>query len=279
MTVSIIIVSYNTAELLINCVASIREHAGNLDYEIIVIDNNSSDGSVALVKAQFPSVRIVANNSNAGFARANNQGYLLSRGRYVLLLNSDTIIKTGALDRLVVFFDLHQGAAVVGPRLLNTDGSMQVQCRRGFPRLINSVAYVSGLCRIFPRNKILGSYITGYMDKGVSHEVDAISGACMLVRRDVIEAIDGLLDEDFFMHFEDIDLCFRCKQHGYQIWYVHDAEVIHLKGRSSILRIKDVKKDFSDSALIYLRKNYRKENWLGYFILSLGIRCMRMFKS
>jgi GT2 family glycosyltransferase len=275
MTLSIIIVSYNTAELLLNCIGSVYAHAGSLDYEILVVDNNSSDGSAALVKGRFPDVKLIHNDQNVGFARANNQGYMVSKGKYVLLLNPDTIVREGALARLARFLDEHQAVVVVGPRLLNIDGTLQVQCRRGFPRLLNSIAYGSGLSRVFPKNRVLGSYLMTYMDARERHEVDAVSGACMLVRRSVVEGIGGLLDEAFFMHFEDIDLCFRCKEQGHEIWYVHDSEVIHLKGQSSKFRNRGVKRDFFDSALVYFKKNYRKENWLGYYILSLGIRCAR----
>ncbi len=275
MKVSIIIVSYNTAELLRDCLASLQEKVVGVDYEVIVVDNNSSDESVALVRRHFPSITVVCNCQNAGFARANNQGYALSRGDYILLLNSDTLIQAKAIERLVGFMDRHLDVAIVGPKLLNSDGSLQAQCRRRFPKLINSLAYVSGLSRLFPKSRMLNSYIMEDVDPLRDHEVEAVSGACMLVRRKVVDEVGGLLDEAYFMHFEDIDLCFRCHTRKYGIWYLHDAEVVHLKGQSSKFRRHGVRKDFFDSALIYLAKNYRAESWIGYIIFSMGVKCVR----
>lgn len=277
MKLSIIIVSYNTEELLLDCIKSIEENLQQFEYEIIVVDNNSADGSVGLLKSRYSNIKLIENNYNAGFAKANNQGLLLSAGEYILLLNSDTVILGEAIDTLVTFMDIHQEAAICGPRLLNSDRTLQLPCRRGFPRFLNSISHFTGLDKLLPQNKVLGSYLMTYMESSIDHEVDAVSGACMLIRKNVLCTIGGLLDESFFMHFEDIDLCFRAKKHGYRVYYVHNAEVIHLKGQSSKLRSEGVTRNFFDSALIYFRKNYKEENAIAYAAMKLMILGMKFF--
>lgn len=276
MKLSIIIVSYNTKKLLADCINSIESSLQKLKYEIIVVDNCSSDGSVDLLKSQFQKVKIIENNYNAGFAKANNQGLLVCSGDYILLLNSDTLVLGDALSTLVEFMDMHTETAICGPRLLNSDMTLQLPCRRGFPRLINSISHFSGLSRVFPKSSVLGSYLMTYMDSSIDHEVDAVSGACLLVRREILSTIGGLLDEAFFMHFEDIDLCFRAKKSGYKVYYVHNAEVIHLKGQSSKLRSEGVTRNFFDSALIYFKKNYKDENPAAYIAIKLMVIVMKL---
>lgn len=275
MKLSIIIISYNTKGLLADCINSIENCLKQLAYEILVVDNNSTDGSVELLKSQFPKVKLIENNYNAGFAKANNQGLLFCSGEYILLLNSDTLVLGDAIDKLVKFMNKHKEAAICGPRLLNSDKTLQLPCRRGFPRLINSISYFSGLSKVFPKSRVLGSYLMTYMDSSVDHEVDALSGACLLVRRDVLNTIGGLLDEAYFMHFEDIDLCYRAKKSGYKVYYVHDAEVVHLKGQSSKLRSEGVTRNFFDSAFVYFKKNYKKENLVAYVAMKLLIIGMK----
>lgn len=276
MKLSIIIVSYNTKKLLADCINSIESSLQKLEYEIIVVDNCSADGSVDLLKSQFQKVKLIENNYNAGFAKANNQGLLMCSGDYILLLNSDTLVLGEALNTIVVFMDMHTETAICGPKLLNSDMTLQLPCRRGFPRLINSISHFSGLSRLFPKSRVLGSYLMTYMDSSIDHEVDAVSGACLLVRRDVLSTIGGLLDEAFFMHFEDIDLCFRAKKSGYKVYYVHNAEVVHLKGQSSKLRSEGVTRNFFDSALIYFKKNYKDENPVAYIAIKLMVIVMKL---
>jgi GT2 family glycosyltransferase len=275
MLLSIIIVNYNTKGLLEDCITSIRKSIKEIKHEIIVVDNASKDGSVEMLKEKYPEVKIIDNTYNAGFAKANNQGYSVSTGKYILLLNSDTVVLNQALDRLIAFIEKHDEAAIVGPKLLNSDMTLQLPCRRGFPRLMNSMAYFTGLSKLFPKSRVLGSYLMTYIDSEKDHEVDAVSGACLLIRRSCIEEIGGLLDEDFFMHFEDIDLCYRTKSKGYKVFYCHEAEVIHLKGQSSKLRSEGVVRNFYDSAFLYFRKNYKAENAIAYFILMFIIIVMR----
>jgi GT2 family glycosyltransferase len=274
MKLSIIIVNYNACDLLKECIESIKKSINGMDYEIIVVDNNSWDGSVDMLGRCFPDVRVIANKDNKGFAKANNQGYEVSRGEYVLLLNNDTIVLQDAINKLVSFSDRHPEAAIAGPKLLNSDLTLQLPCRRGFPRFLNSLAYFTRVSKLFPRNKVLGSYLMTYRNSNQSHEVDAVSGAGLLARRSAIKSLGMLLDEDFFFHFEDIDFCYRTKKHGYRVYYVHDAEIIHLKGQSSKLRSEGVVRNFYESALLYFHKNYKGENAIAYYLLVFIIKVM-----
>lgn len=275
MKLSIIIVSYNTRELLADCINSVKKNLTGLTCEIVVVDNNSADGSTAILKIDYPEVRLIENKYNAGFAKANNQGLELCSGEYILLLNSDTVVLDDALNTIVRFMDSHTDAAICGPRLLNSDMTLQLPCRRSFPGLLNSISHFSGLGRLFPKSRVFGNYLMTYMDSGLDHEVDAVSGACLLVRRDVLDKIGGLLDEAFFMHFEDIDLCYRAKQRGFKIYYVHSARIIHLKGQSSKLRSEGVTRNFFESAHIYFRKNYKKGNPIAYVLMIGLIKLMK----
>ncbi|NLD50181.1 MAG: glycosyltransferase family 2 protein [Clostridiaceae bacterium] len=276
MKLSIIIVNYNTELLLKQCIESVFNSIKGIEYEIIVVDNDSKDNSVKMLRTSFPYVRCIENKFNAGFAKANNQGYKVSNGKYILLLNSDTIVLEDAINKLVNFIEKNKEVGVVGPRLLNQDLTLQLPCRRGFPKLINSFAHFSGLSKLFSKSNVFGSYNMTYMDDSKSHEVDAVSGACLLISRYIIEKVDCLLDEEYFMHFEDIDLCYRVKKNGWKIYYIHDSEVIHLKGQSSKLRSLGVIKNFYDSASIYYKKNYKCENILGSYIITLIISIMKL---
>jgi len=271
MDLSVIIVSFNTVGLLRDCIRGVKDKAGNLDLEIIVVDNCSKDGSVEMVRAEFPDVVLIANEKNTGFGAANNQGLNVAKGKYILLLNSDTIVHEGALNKLVDYLDKNADVKIVGPKLLNPDLTVQMQCKRGFPGFFNSVGHFSGLARIFPQNPYLGGYFSP-MPNDITHEVDAVSGACMMINRDIIARAGGLFDEQFFMHFEDIDLCFRVKKLGFKVVYVHDSEVVHLKGQSSRIRALGVKKDFLESATMYFRKNYKTEFPIGYLVILLAVK-------
>lgn len=279
MKLSIIIVNYNTKQLIADCINSIEKNHVNTTYEIVVVDNHSSDGSIDMLKLEYSHVKLIANNYNAGFAKANNQGLEMCSGDYILLLNSDTIVLKNAISTLVDFMDSHIDTAICGPKLLNSDMTLQLPCRRGFPKLINSVSYFSGISRLFPKSRVFGSYLMTYMDSGINHEVDAVSGACLLVKRKILPEIGGLLDEAFFMHFEDIDLCYRAKKSGYQVYYVHNAEVIHLKGQSSGHRSSGVTKNFFDSALLYFKKNYKKENPAAYLLITGLIAMLKIIST
>jgi GT2 family glycosyltransferase len=227
MELSIVIVNWNTRELLADCLRSVYETAGSLRFEIFVVDNASTDGSVEMVHDQFSTVHLLENQENVGFARANNQAVCHCSGRYVLLLNSDTEVYADALDSMVQFMESHAQAGGCGPRLLNTDGSLQVSAypmltpEREFWRLI----FLDQLWR-------RASYNQERWDPLTAHPVDVIIGACLLLRRTVLEEV-GLLDENYFMYTEEVDLCYRLAQAGWELWWVPWATVAHHGGASA----------------------------------------------
>ncbi|MBW8034347.1 MAG: glycosyltransferase family 2 protein [Planctomycetes bacterium] len=231
MKLSIIIVSWNVKDDLLACLASLRENPLSQPFELIVIDNDSPDETVELVKQNYPEVNLIENPNNRGFAKANNQGIELATGQYVLLLNPDTIVHPDSLDILVNFMDDNPDVGACGPKLLNEDGSAQASVRR-FPTF-RSVLYSHTVCRL------LGLFRTQYrkwMMKDFKYDrqtdVDQIMGAAMMCRHSIIDQAGGM-DENFFMYFEEIDLCYKIKQAGWRIVFYPEAVISHLGGQSS----------------------------------------------
>ncbi len=224
MDLSIVIVSYNTREMLRACLRSLPAATQGLQVEIFVVDNASPDDSVAMVSAEFPEVRLIANRENAGFTRANNQALALSTGRHVVLLNPDTEAEPGSLTTLVRFLDSHSDAGACGPKLLNSDGSLQPNGRR-FPTAWREFLIVSGL-RNLNRARFDREQEFGRDDFDRECEVDQLMGACLLVRRTVMEQV-GMLDEEFFMFYEETEWCWRIRRAGWKIYYVPEARVVH----------------------------------------------------
>jgi N-acetylglucosaminyl-diphospho-decaprenol L-rhamnosyltransferase len=223
LDLSIICVSWNTASLLANCLRSIAAGVVGLSYEVIVVDNASTDGTRDRVKVEFPDVILLNNDENIGFARANNQGIRHSHGRYILLLNSDTVVKPGTLTTLVRFMEAHPRVAVVSPRLLRLDGTPQPYAFGNDPTLPYLIGRALNhfLFRRYPHN-----WATDQVRK-----VDWVSGACLLARRQAIEEV-GLLDDNIFMYFEDADWCLRFRKLGWIIYYHPEVEITHLGGQS-----------------------------------------------
>jgi len=227
--VSVVIVSWNVADLLADCIRSILDEASDCGVEVIVVDNNSDDHTLSMLSSSFPWVRVVANRANVGFARANNQGFDLAQGRLVLFLNPDTILVKDALKRMVDFLHEHSRAGMVGPRLEYPDGTIQAACARPLPTLSASLfCEALRLCNI----PLIGKWVQSSYDYDLSQEVEAISGAAMLVRPELIRQLGGF-GEAFIHTGEDIELCFRFRKAGWKIHYLSDAVVIHFKGRSS----------------------------------------------
>jgi N-acetylglucosaminyl-diphospho-decaprenol L-rhamnosyltransferase len=226
--VSIVLVSWNTHDILLNCLASLHEAVGEVRADVWVVDNDSHDGSIEAVRTQYPDVRIIANTQNIGFAAANNQAITASAGRYILLLNSDTIACPGAIERLMRFADTHPVAGVVGSMLLDPDGSFQASFA-DFPSLYSELLSVSGLgARLLHRN--YPSYGARLSQR--IRRVDYIPGACMLARRAAVEHV-GLMDEQYFMYSEEVDWCLRMHRAGWETWYVPDARIVHFGGQST----------------------------------------------
>jgi GT2 family glycosyltransferase len=255
LKLSIIIVNYNGEEILEDCIRSIYESSKSNNYEIIVVDNASVDNSRERICSKYSDIYWIQNSENRGFAAGNNQGIRQASGEYIMLLNNDTIVLNGALEKLVEYLDNHSEAGAVGPRILNTDHTLQSSCRRGLPNAVNSFGYFTKLYKVFPKSKSLGSYTMSYISDKIDHEVEVLSGAAMVVRKSVVDKIGGL-DEGFFMHFEDVDWCYNIGKCGYKLYYIHSSEIIHLKGQSSKLRSRNVIEDFHNSLMYYYKKNF-----------------------
>ena len=259
--VSIVIVNWNTRDILRDCLASVYEQGGEIDFEVIVVDNASTDGSVEMVKKDFPQVTLIENSQNLGFAAANNQGIAISKGRYVLLLNSDTIVLDNAIAKTAAFADSHPEAAVVGCRVLNPDRTLQPTCFM-FPSILNMLLSSTYLYKLFPKSKFFGRERMTWWNRNDIREVDVVTGCFMLVRQDAIKKV-GSMDEQFFMYVEETDWCYRFKQAGWKILFTPCAEIIHLGGQSSKGIRVDMLIRLRISILQFMKKHY---SWLTYRI-------------
>lgn len=247
---SIVIVNWNTRDVVCECLRSIDAAAPAVTLETWVVDNASVDGSVAALRQEFPHVKLIANAGNVGFARANNQAIEQARGRHVLLLNSDTLVTPGALDAMVQFLDDHPTTGVVGPLTLNPDGSLQVSCFPA-PTLVREFWFLFHLDEIYP----YGIYNMKRWNKSAPREVDAVLGACLMARREVLDQV-GLLDEQFFMYSEEIDLCGRVRQAGWRVHWLPKAAIIHFGGQSTRQVASNMFIQLYRSKVIYFRKNH-----------------------
>jgi GT2 family glycosyltransferase len=258
MDLSIIIVNYKTLELTANCLDSIYEsNMGDLEYEVIVVDNASQDGSIEAIAAAYPQAVIINNEENLGFAKANNQAIRRSTADYILLLNSDTIVEYTTVRDSVAFMKNHRHVGALGCKVLLENGILDAACKRSFPTPANGVYHALGLDRRFPENQRFGEYDLTYVDENKICSVDCIMGAYMLVSREVIEKV-GLLDEDYFMYGEDVDWCYRIKQAGFQIIYYPKVRIYHYKKASGIgKRNPKTVEAFYDAMGIFYKKHYR----------------------
>lgn len=233
--ISIIIVSYNTSEVLKNCLTSIYKNLSeDISFEVIVVDNASTDNSLEMIKTQFSKVTVIANTENEGFSKANNKGVRVAKGEYLLFLNPDTEIvaeDTLKVEQLIEFLHNHPQVGAVTPKVLLPNGSIDDACHRGFPTPWNAFCHFAGLAKLFPKSKIFSGYSLGWKDLGTTHEIDACAGACMLVKREAGEQV-GWWDEDYFWYGEDIDFCYRLKEKDWRIYYIPSSTILHLKGVS-----------------------------------------------
>ena len=269
---SIIVINWNTKEDLLHCLESIFKMGTGIQREVIVVDNGSRDGSGVEVKKAFPAVHLIQNDRNIGFAKATNQGFKNSSGRYVLLLNPDTQVKHGAIEQLVSFMDTHLEAGVAGAQLLNSDGSKQNSIAN-FPSLATELLNKSLLRWLCPK-KFLGKE----RDYSEPVEVDSVIGACMMVRRDALDQV-GLLDEDYFLFLEETDWCYRMKKGGWKIYHVPQAEVYHFQGKSAEAVKKEARVEFYRSRYHFFKKNSGHLQWFNLLIgllIRLGFEFVTM---
>ncbi len=260
----IVIVNYNTRELLRRCLTTLFASQG-VTFRVCVVDNASTDGSAAMVAREFPDLLLIANEENLGYPAANNLGLRamgFERGqrgeaRYALLLNPDTELPPDALAKMTAFLDAHPEAGIAGPKLVRPDGSLDLACRRAFPSPEVSFYRLTGLSRLFPRSRRFGRYNLTYLPVDETAEVDSVVGAYMQVRAEAIEQV-GLLDESFFMYGEDLDWAFRIKAAGWKVYYYPGVTVLHVK-RASSRRSGRAQIEFWRAMEIFYRKHYEAE--------------------
>jgi GT2 family glycosyltransferase len=253
MELSVIIVSFNVCDFLRQCLSSAEVELRNIDSEIFVVDNNSEDASVEMIKNEFPKVKLIINNVNSGFAAANNQAIKQSAGRFVLLLNPDTIVEKDTFSKCIVFMNMHPDAGALGIRMINGDGRFLPESKRAFPTPLTAFFKSFGFSFLFPESRILNRYYLPQVDSLETSLTEVISGAFMFIRRDALN-ISGFLDEDFFMYGEDIDMSYRLLQTGYKNYYVPEIQIVHFKGKSTSRNsFKDIS-HFYKAMRIYVRK-------------------------
>ncbi|RYY53145.1 MAG: glycosyltransferase [Chitinophagaceae bacterium] len=264
---SVIIVSYNVKYFLEQNLRSLEAAAAGMKAEIIVVDNNSADNSVAYLRPLFPLVRFVENDQNKGFAAACNQGFADATGKYMLFLNPDTIIPEDALHRSVTFLETHPDAGALGIKMLDGRGRFLKESKRAFPGPVTSLYKLTGLSALFPRSRIFARYHLGHLDPDSNHRVDVLSGAYMMVSREVLRKTGGF-DDTFFMYGEDIDLSYRIQQDGYQNYYFAETPIIHFKGESTRKASANYTRMFYRAMSIFVRKHYGEKR-AGLFNFSI----------
>jgi len=255
MDVSIIIVNYDTRAFLKRCLHSVTAFPPPCEFETIVVDNASGDGSCEMVKEVFPQVTLLENSTNEGFSKALNRGIRRSSGSLLLFLNSDVVVAPGCVEALVEFLDKHPDAGICGPKLLNPDGSIQLSCR-AFPTPVNVFFGRKSIwSKLFPSNRLSRLFLKSDLDYGVVQEVDWIVGACMMVKRKVIDSI-GLFDEDYFLFVEDADFCYQAKKAGHSVFFVPYGVATHERGASTKKSFVMSTYNHNLSMYRYFRKHY-----------------------
>ncbi|MES1214265.1 MAG: glycosyltransferase, partial [Bacteroidota bacterium] len=281
MQLSVIIVNYNVKHFLEQCLCSVQKaiagvsrEASSMNAEVIVIDNHSADNSIEYLKPKFPAVLFIVNNENLGFAKACNQGLKISKGKYVLFLNPDTIIPEDCFQKCISFLESHPEAGALGIKMLDGSGKYLQESRRSFPSPLTSMYKLFGLSGLFPRSRIFSKYHLGHQDKNINHEVDVLAGAFMMIKKEVLEKVGGF-DEIFFMYGEDVDLSYRIQKEGYKNYYFAESSIIHFKGESTRKGTLNYVRLFYNAMSVFVRKHYggRRAGIFNFFIhLAIWIR-------
>lgn len=273
---SVCLVNHNAGELTLHCLRSIRAKTVNPSYEIILVDNASTNDGLAAITREFPQITLIRNERNVGFAKANNQAIRAARGKYLLLLNNDTLLRNDACGRLAAFMEGHPGVGILAGKLYKPNGKVQRNCRSFYKTPFDTMfGRASLLSKLFPGNPVTQRNTLSDWDYNSVREVDWVSGACMMVRREVFDRI-GLLDERFFMYWEDTDLCKRARDAGWSVWFTPKAEITHLTGQGGGRRTLKTRifmiYEMHSSAYYYFRKYYYRSAWHPLAIISyLGL--------
>lgn len=266
MDLSIVLVSYNVRHFLEQALYSVCKAVQGMDAEIFVVDNDSLDDSVAMVREKFPEVQLIANKANTGFSVANNQAIRESKGRYVLLLNPDTVVEEDTFRKCLAFMDDHPEAGALGVRMIDGGGNFLPESKRGFPSPFVAFCKAFGLSRLFPRSKLLNRYHLGFLPEYETAEVDVLAGAFMWLRREALNQA-GLLDERFFMYGEDIDLSYRIRQAGYANFYFPEVTIIHYKGESTRKGSLNYVRIFYQAMILFAEKHFHGSGRSAYILL------------
>lgn len=267
MDLSIIIINWNVKDLLQKCLESIYRETKDISFEVFVIDNASSDGSAEMVIENFPEVKLIVNTENKGFAKANNQGIKESSGKYILLLNPDTEIISNVFLKMIEVFKEDEKLGILGPKLLNSDKSLQSSIRR-FPTLFSQTLILLKIHHFLPNLKTFKKYFARDFDYSREQSVDQVMGACFMIRKKMLEQI-GVLDEKFYIWFEEVDYCKRAKKAGWNVAYTPNAEVIHYGGQSFQQKLSlEKQKIFNKSLRYYFRKHYGFLSWLWFLLIN-----------
>ncbi len=266
---SVIIVNYNVEAFLAQALESVRRASADLDLEVFVVDNASSDGSVEMVRQRFPEVKLIALEENLGFAKANNIALAQSDARYLMLLNPDCILREDTLTTLIQFLEDNPEVGGVGPKLLNRDGTFQKSCRRGMPTPWASFCKLSGISGLFPRSRFFNRYEMGYLSPDITTEVEVLVGAAFMIRKEVYDQVGGL-NEEYFMFGEDVDWSATIREAGWKLYYVPTTEMIHYKGESTRRSDTDREQHFYNAMRFFVAKRYNR-NALYRGMIEVGI--------
>ena len=276
MQLSIIIVNYNVKYFLEHCLLSVKNACKNITAEIIVVDNNSNDGSVELIKERFPEIIFIENKTNVGFSKANNQGVTISKGQYILYLNPDTIVPEDCFEKCIAYMQQNESAGALGCKMIDGQGQFLPESKRGFPSIKVAFFKISGISSLFKKSKIFNGYHLGHLSENETNDVDVLAGCFMFCRRDVILQVHSF-DEDYFMYGEDIDLSYKIKKAGYQNVYFADTTIIHYKGESTKKGSLNYVKMFYQAMIIFAKKHFtssKKNTYIFFIQIAIYIRAI-----
>ena len=260
LNISVVIVNYKVPDYVHQCILSLKKALSNYRYEIFVVDNNSMDESVECIKKWHPDVRLIENNDNLGFSKANNIALKIAKGDFLLIINPDTFVPENLIDDCMSFMKNHQNAGAIGVKMFSAQGRFAPESKRGVPKPFTAFCKLIGLCRIFPKNKLFGRYYLGYIDNNKEADIEILSGACMFIRHKVLEEV-GLFDEDYFMYGEDIDLSYRILKAGYKNCFI-PTPIIHYKGESTQKISYQYVNNFNKSMIVFFRKHFSFYSWI-----------------
>lgn len=272
MKISVIIVNYNVKYFVEVCVHSVLRAANGIDAEIIIVDNNSKDGSCEMVREKFPSVKLIENKENTGFSKANNQGVAIAKGEYILFLNPDTVMPEDFLVKTLAYMDTHPEAGAIGPRLIDGKGQFAPDSKKSYPSLSVALFKTTGINKLFSKSPYFNKYYAVHVGERELAEVDVLSGCCMLVRTKAMVEAGGAFDEDYFMYCEDVDLSYRIKKAGYKNIYFPEVDLIHYKGESTRKMTLSYVRIFNEALVTFVKKHYTKSQArIFVFFINIGI--------